>query len=123
MAVSVPVANVRSGPDESADLLWKVERYHPVRVIEKKGDWCRFQDFENDEGWLYLPLLDTVRAVITRKDDCNIRSGPATTFDIVFTAEKGIPFKVLTDKGKWLEIQHADGDKGWIYRSLVWPEK
>jgi SH3-like domain-containing protein len=38
----------------------------------------------------------------------------------VFQAEKGVPFKVLQRKGKWLQIRHADGDKGWIHQKLVW---
>jgi hypothetical protein len=36
ISVKVPVANIRSGPSESSDLLWKVEAYHPLIVLEKK---------------------------------------------------------------------------------------
>jgi len=70
----------------------------------------------------------------------NIRSGPDTKSDILwkvekyypifvkpgtkekilFTVEKGIPFKVLKSKGHWLNVEHADGDRGWIHDSLVW---
>jgi len=27
---------------------------------------------------------------------------------------------VLTRKGNWIQVRHADGDKGWIHKSLVW---
>jgi len=50
----------------------------------------------------------------------NIRSGPGTKNKILFSVDKGIPFKILKKKGKWIHIQHADGDKGWIHKSLVW---
>ena len=60
--------------------------------------------------------------MITVRDRCNIRSGPGNDFKIVFVAEKGIPFKVVKRKGNWIQVQHADGDKGWIYKSLVWHE-
>lgn len=123
ISVKVPVANIRSGPSESSDLLWKVEAYHPLIVLEKKGSWYRFRDFEGDEGWIFASLVNKDESVITVKDNCNIRSGPGTKYDILFTAEVGIPFKILKKKGKWLNVLHTDGDRGWIHKSLVWPEQ
>ena len=123
ISVKVPVANVRSEPNESGDLLWKVEAYYPMLVLEKKGEWYRFRDFEGDEGWIYAPLVNKDESVITTKDDCNIRSGPGTQYDILFKAEVGIPFKVLKKQGKWLNVLHTDGDRGWIHESLVWPNQ
>jgi SH3-like domain-containing protein len=121
LTVQVPSANVRSGPGPTADLLWRVEKYHPLDIIEKKGDWYRFRDFEGDEGWIQKSLVINIPAVIIKKDKTNIRSGPDAKSDIVFTVEKGIPFKVVSRKGLWIEIEHADGDKGWINAPMVWP--
>lgn len=120
MAVTVPIANIRSGPGTKHDILWKVEKYHPFLVIKKSGAWYRMKDFESDVGWLHKSLLGDIKTVITKKDKCNVRSGPDTSYDIIFNIEKGIPFKVLKLKGKWIHIQHADGDKGWIHKTLVW---
>ena len=114
------VANIRSGPGTEHDILWNVEKYHPLLLLETKGNWYHFRDFEGDEGWVHNSLTGNVPAVITAKDKCNIRSGPGTQFDILFTVEKGIPFKVLETKGSWINIEHADGDKGWLHKSLVW---
>ncbi|MFH0730798.1 MAG: SH3 domain-containing protein [Pseudomonadota bacterium] len=121
LTVQVPSANVRSGPGPTADLLWRVEQYHPLDIVEKKGDWYRFRDFEGDEGWIHKALMGNIPAVIIKKDKTNIRSGPDTKSDIVFTVEKGIPFKVVSKKGQWIEVEHADGDKGWINAPMVWP--
>ena len=96
------------------------ERYFPLLVIEKSGAWYRFQDFEGDKGWVHESLVAKIPAVITRNDACNIRSGPGTSHNILFSVEKGIPFKVLKREGSWIHIEHADGDKGWIHKSLVW---
>ena len=120
LTVVVSVANIRSGPGSKYDILWKVEKYYPVFVIEKRNSWYHFKDFEDDKGWLYKSLVGKIDAVITKKDNCNIRSGPGTGEKILFTVEKGIPFKVIEHKGRWLHIEHADGDKGWIYDTLVW---
>jgi len=120
LAVSVSVANVRSGPGENYDVLWKIEEYHPLDVIKKSGQWYQFRDFEGDEGWIHKSLVRNIPSIITKKEKCNIRSGPANSSAILFTVEKGIPFKVIKRKGSWIYGQHADGDKGWIHNSLVW---
>jgi SH3-like domain-containing protein len=120
LTITAAVANIRSGPDSKSDILWKVEKYYPIFVIEKKGAWYHFKDFEDDKGWVHKSLVNKVDAVITKKDLCNIRSGPGTGNKILFTVEKGIPFKVIKRQSPWLQIEHADKDKGWIHNSLVW---
>ena len=120
LAVSVSIANIRSGPGRNFGILWAVEKYHPLDVFQKSGQWYHFRDFEGDEGWINESLVHKLPSIITIKEKCNIRSGPGTKFKISFTVEKGIPFKILKRKGSWIHIQHADGDKGWIHKSLVW---
>ncbi|MFZ5569998.1 MAG: SH3 domain-containing protein [Thermodesulfobacteriota bacterium] len=120
LAVGVQKANVRSGPGSQFDVIWEVEQYHPFEVITKKGEWIRIRDFEKDEAWIHQSLLQKIDTVITSKDQCNVRSGPGSNFDIIFTTEKGIPFKVISRQDQWLQIEHADKDRGWIHQSLVW---
>jgi SH3-like domain-containing protein len=120
LAVAASVANVRSGPGTKYDILWKASKYYPIRIIKKMGSWYWFVDFERDEGWMHKSLVRKIPTVITIKEKCNIRSGPSTEHKIVFTAEKGAAFKVKKRKSNWIYIQHADGDKGWIYKTLVW---
>lgn len=120
LAVQSKIANIRSGPGTNHKVLWQVEKYHPVHVVQKSGNWYKFKDFEGDTGWIYGKLLADIPAVITRKSKCNVRSGPSTKHGIVFTTEKGVPFRVLKRKGNWIHVAHSDGDKGWIYKPLVW---
>ena len=119
-SVEVPIANIRSGPGTNYEILWNIEKYHPLEIIEKQGEWYKFRDFEDDKAWVHNSLIGDTPSVITKKSKCNVRSGPGTNYTIVFTVEKAVPFKVLEKKGNWIEIQHADGDKGWIHNSLVW---
>lgn len=119
LSVDSNVANIRSGPGSTFKVIWQIEKYHPLVIIQKKGNWYQFKDFENDRGWIHKSLLRNVETVITKKS-CNIRSGPGTNHKIAFTAEKGIPLKVLKKGDKWLQVQHADGDRGWISKPLVW---
>lgn len=120
MAVKADIANIRSGPGTDYDQLWQVEKYHPFLVLDKKGAWYSVQDFEGDRGWIHRSLLDKTETVIVKVDRCNVRTGPGTQFDVAFRVTKGIPFKVLQKKGRWYELQHADGDRGWIFNALLW---
>lgn len=120
MTVTASIANMRSGPGTKHDVLWQVEQYHPVIIVEKKGNWYKIKDFEKDTAWIHKSLLGNVKSVITLKKKCNVRSQSSTKSSILFTVEKGVPFKVLTRKGDWMKIEHADGDVGWIHKSLVW---
>lgn len=120
LTIIANVANIRSEPDIKSDILWKVEKYHPIFVIKKSDSWYFFQDFEDDRGWVHKTMVGNVPAVITKKDLCNIRSGPSTKDKILFSVEKGIPFKVLEHKGRWMQVEHTDGDRGWIFDALVW---
>jgi len=120
LSVTASIANMRSGPGTKYDVLWQVEQYHPVKIVKKKGNWYKIKDFENDVAWIHESLLGKVQGVITNKAKCNVRSGPTKKSQILFTVEKGVPFKVLLKKENWLKIEHADGDVGWIYKTLVW---
>ena len=120
MAVKSAVANLRAGPGSKYEVLWQVEKFHPVLVIEKKKDWYKIKDFEGDMAWIHSSLLGNINGVITTKTKCNVRSSPDKTGKILFTVERGVPFKVMKRSGNWIRIEHADGEIGWIYNSLVW---
>ncbi len=120
LSVSSKIANIRSGPGTNYEVLWKVENYFPISVLKKSGKWINFRDFEGDEGWIHTSLISKKPTVITKKNKCNVRTGPGTDNDIAFTVEKGIPFLVIGRQKNWIQIKHADGDRGWIYKSLVW---
>jgi SH3-like domain-containing protein len=120
MAVKAKIANLRSGPGSKYEVLWQVEKFHPILVIEKKGNWYKIKDFEGDMAWIHKSLLGNINGVITTKAKCNVRSEPETKGKILFTVERGVPFKVLKRSGNWIRIEHADGEIGWIYKSLVW---
>lgn len=121
LTVSVNSAIVRTGPGTNYDIAWEnLDKNYPLEKLNQKGDWYYVRDYENDVGWIHRTNVSTWDSVITKKDNCNVRSGPGTDSAVVFVVNNGVPFKVLKRKNKWIKIQHADGDSGWIYESLVW---
>nr|WP_319395895.1 SH3 domain-containing protein [uncultured Desulfobacter sp.] len=120
LSVISSVANLRNGSGTKYKVLWQVEKYHPFLVINKKKDWYEVKDFEGDTAWIHKSLLGKTNTVISIKSKCNVRSKPDKSADILLRVERGVPFKVLSSKGDWIKIEHADGEVGWIYKSLVW---
>lgn len=120
LAVGVEKANVRSGPGTKHDILWSVGKYYPFDVLKKSGRWYKIRDFEGDVGWMYGSLLRQIPSVIVKAGLVNVRENPGTNFRILLQAERGVCFKRLGQKGKWLKVRHADGEVGWIHKSLVW---
>ena len=114
------IANIRTGPGTKYDIFCKAEKYYPLNVIKKSGNWYKVKDFEGDVGWIHKSLVKKMSSVITIKPKCNIRSEPGTKYQIVFKTNEGVPFKVIKKKGNWINVQHSEGRKGWIHESLVW---
>lgn len=61
--------------------------------------------------------------VSVAKDGVNIRSGPDTTNEILWTVFKGFPLQVTSTQGNWSQIVDFEGDKGWIASSLLSKQK
>ena len=57
--------------------------------------------------------------VSIKKDGVNIRSGPSTKNPVLWEVFKGFPLKVLARKNDWVQVVDFEGDKGWIYASLL----
>jgi SH3-like domain-containing protein len=120
LAVSAADANIRSGPGPNQDVLWKVEKYYPIEVFETSGMWLHFKDYEGDNGWIHKSLVDKTSTVVTKQNGCQLRAGPGAEQPVLIKVDKGIPFKVLKREGRWIHVEHADGDKGWLHDTLVW---
>ena len=123
LAVIKEIANVRSGPGDSYEVLWQVEKNMPFEILDKDktGTWYYVKDYEGTIGWIKKSLLSKMDTVVAiPKTECNVRVTPAANGNISFKAVKGVPFKVLERKGDWLHVQHTDGDEGWIHKSMVW---
>ena len=120
VSVSVNEAKIRSGAGNNFDVIWKSEKYFPFAVVKRTGEWYQVKDFQGDEGWVHQSQVANTPSVITTKDKTPLRSEPKPEAKTLFTVGAGIPFKVVKRNNKWILVEHADGDKGWIQESTVW---
>ena len=57
--------------------------------------------------------------VSVKKDAVNIRSGPSTKNKVVWQVFENFPLEVIKREGKWANVVDFEGDKGWIYETLI----
>lgn len=112
--------NLRSGPDTKYASLYELPAGYPLKVLEKKGEWLKVGDYENDQGWVFSPLVTKDQYVIVVVSEGNARSGPGAEFDKVGSVVKEVILKKVNQKGEWIQFEHAQL-KGWIHKKLVWP--
>ena len=116
---------IRTGPGKNYKILWEYGSGFPVSVLEKKGDWLKIKDFEEDTGWIHNSLLINKSQTIVkanRKSDekINIRKEPNSKSKIVGMAHYGVVFKIVNLQSGWVEVEHESGLKGWISSNLLW---
>lgn len=114
--------NVRTGPDTSNPVYMELFQGYPLKVLERKGDWVKISDYENDKGWIHSSLVSKGNTVIVNsKNKANLRSKPTTKSAIVASIERGVILTKISTQGKWVKVRHSEGTEGWIYQPLIWP--
>ena len=125
VAVKNDNVNMRSGPSTKNEVLWKIGQGFPLQVVKKSGDWIQVKDFEGSVGWVRKDMVSNQSHVVVKANkgsnkSVNIRSTPSTSGDVVATAIYGVVFRVVSQKNGWVQVQHANGVKGWIRQDLLW---
>jgi SH3-like domain-containing protein len=125
LSVKGDMVHLRSGPGKKYSIKWEYSSGFPVEIIDRKGDWLKVKDFENDTGWMHKSLLvnkaqTIVRANRNKDEKINIRNGPGSTNKIVGMAYYGVVFRILGHQTGWVKVQHESGLTGWISSNLLW---
>ena len=115
-------ANVRTGPDAKDPVAMELFQGYPLKVVEKKGEWLKVSDFENDTGWINNKMVGPGNTVIvSAKKPINMRSEPKESGAIVANIEHGVVLTKISSKGEWVKVKHTKGTEGWISKKLLWP--
>jgi len=124
LTVSKDNVNVRKGPGTQHPVVMELFEGWPLKVLSKKGDWYEIVDYENDKGWIHSSLVrknDTV--IVNVNKTGNMRSGPGKNNPVIAEVERGVVLTRVSSKDKWVKVKHSQGTVGWIYQTLLWPQK
>lgn len=120
VSVTKDGVNLRSGPDTKYSVLFELPKGYPLKVVSKKGQWLKVSDFENDQGWIFSPLVSNNSYVIVTVREGNVRSGAGVNNDKVGEVVREVILKKVGKQGDWIKIEHPKLN-GWIHRKLIWP--
>ncbi|MFC1524293.1 SH3 domain-containing protein [Thermodesulfobacteriota bacterium] len=68
---------------------------------------------------LLTATLANAEMVSINRKKVNMRSGPGTSYAILWELGMGYPLKVVRTQKNWLKVQDFEGDEGWIYKPLI----
>jgi SH3-like domain-containing protein len=124
-AISGNEVNMRSGPGKKYKVIWKLSNGFPLKILQKKGNWRKVQDFEGTIGWVHKGVVNRKRHMIVKvhkksRERINVRSSPGTRGKIIAKAYYGVVFETLDQKKGWAKVRHGRKVTGWVKRSLLW---
>ena len=70
-------------------------------------------------GALTPAMAAAPRMVSAAVDELNLRNGPGNKYEARWTVAKGYPLKVVSVRGKWLQVSDFENDKAWVYRPMT----
>lgn len=116
--------NLRTGPSQNYPIkLVYVRKGLPLEVIAESELWRRVRDMDGDEGWVHGATLDGARYLFVRGDgsgrDVAVRRAPSRDAPIRFLAQPGVIGELDKCQADWC-LMAAQGQTGWVHRSLVW---
>lgn len=118
--------SLRKGPGANFPLTWKVAKYMPFLMLEKKNGWGKLQDLDGEIHWAKLGDLNAkdrcvvvkVNVATLRKEASNTAPPPAN----LRTVDRYTPFKRIEteESSEWLPVEDETGMKAFIHENYVW---
>ena len=126
-SIKAKEVNIRSCAGTNCSVKFHMWRYTPVLMVKTNEDrsWVLVKDFEGYNGWISADLL-SAQGGMSAKVDLNVRQSPSASANIVCTVERGYPFKYVSRKGKWIQVEDepenaSEGKcQGWVYSPNLW---
>jgi SH3-like domain-containing protein len=116
--------NVRRGPGEDYDVLFKFVREGlPVEITEEFDNWRKIRDSEGDEGWVFHSLLSGRRTALVAPWEASgefaAHSSASPAAAVVAYLQPRVVASVEECDGDWCKVSVA-GLEGWIEQTRLW---
>lgn len=137
-SVTTGALNVRSGPGVGYSISSTVYLGQVVTLLARNSDssWVKVQTVTGLQGWVSTAYIQTAITISSLPEiatpslnavgwintgAANMRSGPSLEFTSIATVGLGTSVTLIgrNSSGSWLNVQLANGTKGWINASLL----
>ncbi len=111
--------NVRYGPgfDYPIKFVYN-KKYLPIKIIDKKENFRKIIDIENNNGWIHTSQLRKAKSFILLKDQL-LFSKPTKYSRPILKINKGRLLLIKKCKKKWCKIK-TEKYVGWVETKNVW---
>jgi uncharacterized protein YgiM (DUF1202 family) len=117
-------ALLRSSPQASAPLSWKVPKYMPLKSTGfSKNGFYEVVDLDGQKHWASSnDVSSRLKCLVVSARTARLRTGPGSEFAV---ARAGVAdrYSTFIDHGGedgWTQVEDQDGEKSWINLDQVW---
>ena len=118
---------LRVGPGKQYPIEWLlICKNLPVLILAQFDQWRHIRIFDGTEGWVHKSLLSTKKTYLALEDTFLFERASKQSKKKAKLC-RGCIGIVTKDKGKWLKVILYDSQKhrwkGWVKKSLFWPNE
>jgi SH3-like domain-containing protein len=117
LRVNRPQVNVRADATVQAARIGVLRSGELVEKIGQKNEWNQIRLRDGQLGWLHADLVQEL--LFVERERVRVREAGSTAAATVALVERGAQLIKLREQGNWLEVEMADGRRGWIWKELV----
>jgi len=111
--------NVRYGPSFDSKIKYIYKKINlPVKQIDKKENFRRIVDLQNNSGWIHISQLKSSNSIIILENRILFKK-PSNLSRPIVRLEKGRLLIIKKCKNKWCKIS-SDSYSGWLKIENIW---
>ena len=111
--------NVRYGPSIDSKIKYIYKKINlPVKQIDKKENFRRIVDLQNNSGWIHISQLKSSNSIIILENTILFKK-PSNLSRPIVRLEKGRLLIIKKCENKWCKIT-SDGYSGWLKAENIW---
>ena len=111
--------NVRYGPSFDSNIKYIYKKINlPVKQIDKKENFRRIIDLQNNSGWIHISQLKSSNSIIILENRILFKK-PSNLSRPIVRLEKGRLLIIKKCENKWCKIT-SDNYSGWHKAENIW---
>ena len=111
--------NVRYGPGKDHAVKYIYRKINlPVKQIDRKENWRRIVDLQNNSGWIHWSQLKSSNSIIILKNKILFKK-PSNFSEPIARLEKGRLLIIKKCENNWCNV-NTDNFSGWVKNENVW---
>ena len=111
--------NVRYGPSFDSKIKYIYKKINlPVKQIDKKENFRRIVDLQNNSGWIHISQLKSSNSIIILENRILFKK-PSNLSRPIVRLEKGRLLIIKKCENEWCKIT-SDNYSGWLKAENIW---